>query len=139
MAAMDAEYRKRAGAEPGRRLRRRGLLKSAAAAGGVYGLAALAACGSTRKPGSSAQKSGSASQQPRHGGAVTVSYNFQRGYDPHTGQAQDSGIMGLFYETLLRYNPKTWDVEPGIAAKWEAPSQTELIFTLAPNVKWHDK
>ena len=47
--------------------------------------------------------------------------------------------MGIFYSTLIRANPKTYDLEPDLAAKWEVPSQTELVFTLAPNIRWHDK
>jgi len=47
--------------------------------------------------------------------------------------------MGLFYDTLVRNNPSTWDIEPNLASKWEVPSQTELVFTLAPNIKWQDK
>jgi ABC-type transport system substrate-binding protein len=47
--------------------------------------------------------------------------------------------MGLFYSTLLMMDFKTLNVVPNLAAKWEGPSPTELVFTLDPNVKWHDR
>jgi peptide/nickel transport system substrate-binding protein len=117
-------------------------LAGAAALTGAAGLTVLAGCrGARNSAGSShGQASGAATPaQPRSGGTITVSYNFRRGFDPHTGQPQDTGIMGLFYQTLVRNNPKTWDIEPELATKWEVPSQTELVFTLAPGIKWQDK
>jgi peptide/nickel transport system substrate-binding protein len=116
------------------RLNRRRLL-----AGAAYGatMAALAGCRATNPAKSGATSGGQST--PKRGGVVTLSHNLQRGLDPHILQTSDAGIMGLFYSTLVRANPKTYDLEPGLAAKWEAPSQTELVFTLAPNIKWHDK
>jgi len=64
---------------------------------------------------------------------------FARGFDPHILQATDTGFFGLFYSTLIRANSTTFALEPDLAAKWEVPSPTELVFTLAPNIKWHDK
>ena len=70
---------------------------------------------------------------------MTIAHFFNRGFDPHLLQATDSGIMGLFYSTLIRSNPSTYELEPELAAKWEVPSQTELVFSLAPNIRWHSK
>jgi peptide/nickel transport system substrate-binding protein len=113
---------------------RRTLLRKGAIAG-TLPLAAIAlAC--RPKPAAPASTSPSA---PRRGGTINLSENFVRGFDPHVLQATDTGSFGLFYSTLVRANPKTNEVEPDLAAKWESPSQTELVFTLAPNTKWHDK
>jgi len=108
-----------------------------AAAGAGMSVLALAACkskGSTQSGGKTATAT-----QPKRGGTLTLSDNFQRGFDPHVLQATDTGSFGMFYSTLIRANPKTNELEPDLATKWESPSQTELVFTLAPNIKWHDK
>jgi peptide/nickel transport system substrate-binding protein len=121
------------------RMTRRRLLGGAAAGGAT--LAALAAgCGS-RTGGGSSSKSGAsgAAGKPQRGGTIQLSENFQRGFDPHILQATDTGTFGLFYSTLIRANPTTFEIEPDLAAKWEVPSPTELVFTLAPNIKWQDR
>jgi len=112
-------------------------MQTAAAGAGMSALA-LAAC---KSKGGGAQSGGSATtaNQPKRGGTLTLSDNFQRGFDPHVLQATDTGSFGMFYSTLIRANPKTNELEPDLATKWESPSQTELVFTLAPNIKWHDK
>jgi peptide/nickel transport system substrate-binding protein len=120
------------------RLSRRRLVRAAGAGAGLAALA-LAGCKTPAKSGSTQQAGGSAGNQPKRGGTLTLSENFQRGFDPHILQATDTGSFGLFFSTLIRANPKTNELEPDLAAKWESPSPTELVFTLAPNVKWHDK
>ncbi|HXG36980.1 MAG TPA: ABC transporter substrate-binding protein, partial [Dehalococcoidia bacterium] len=45
----------------------------------------------------------------------------------------------LFYQGLLAYDPRTYDIKPQLAQRWEQPSQTEYIFHLQPDVKWHNK
>ena len=119
-------------------LSRRRLLGSAVTAGaGAAGLGLLGCSSKNNK----APTSGTAAQQgtPKRGGSLTASHNFDRGFDPHTIQASDSSIFGLFYSTIIRANPKTYNLEPDLATKWETPSNTEYIFTLAPNIKWHNK
>ena len=121
---------------------RRRFLHGSGVAAGSLTLSAAAGCGGKKRSSNAggAQTSGAgATGAPNKGGMVTVSYNFRQGFDPHTDQAQDTGIMGLFYQTLVRYNPRTWEVEPEIAAHWETPSETELVVTLAPNIRFHDK
>jgi peptide/nickel transport system substrate-binding protein len=108
------------------------------AGGGAAFVATLAACRGTRSS-TSTTKQATAGATPKAGGTLAVSHNFDRGIDPHMNQAQDSGAMGLFYQTLLRFTAPSFGLEPEIATKWEVPSQTELLFTLAPNVRWHDK
>ena len=125
-----------------RRLSRRRLMGWAAAGGaGLSGLA-LAGCGGGKAPsGAASQKPGGASgpSSRKRGGTLTVSLDFQRGFDPHVLEGSSTSMFGLFYSNLVRANPKTSKLEPDLAAKWEVPSQTELVFTLAPNVKWQDK
>jgi peptide/nickel transport system substrate-binding protein len=109
------------------------------AAGGI-GLA-LAACGGSDSKQSAATP---AAQQatpigPKRGGQLVRDGNFERGFDPHVLPQTDTGLMGAFYSGLVRANPQTYDVEPDLAEKWELPSQTEIVFTLAPNIVWHDK
>ena len=120
-----------------KRFNRRRLVRGAGAGAGAVALA-LAGCKAAPKSGPS-PSGGAAGNQPKRGGTLTLSENFQRGFDPHVLQATDTGSFGLFYSTLIRSNPKTNALEPDLAAKWESPSPTELVFTLAPNIKWHDK
>jgi peptide/nickel transport system substrate-binding protein len=47
--------------------------------------------------------------------------------------------MGLFYQTLAKIDPVSHEITPHLAAKWESPSETELIFTLNDGVRWHNK
>jgi peptide/nickel transport system substrate-binding protein len=47
--------------------------------------------------------------------------------------------LGFFDQNLLRLKPRTYEVEPELGQRWEQPSETQYIFTLAPNVKWHNK
>jgi peptide/nickel transport system substrate-binding protein len=64
---------------------------------------------------------------------------FSSGFDPHVLNAAYTALMGLFYQNLIRYHPKTLDLEPEIAQTWEQRSSTEFVFRLAPGVKWHNK
>lgn len=82
--------------------------------------------------------------QPRTGGTLRLSYRlagtpYGRGLDPHIQTTAHAGYMRLFYQTLLRANPRTWQLGPELAQHWEMPSPTDLIFTLAPGVKWQQK
>ncbi|HTE86610.1 MAG TPA: ABC transporter substrate-binding protein [Dehalococcoidia bacterium] len=117
--------------------RRRLLQATPVAAAGL----ALTACRS--KPaasGGSAQSNPArASTTPRRGGTLTIGTNFRLGFDPHVMPTTEVSIEGMFYSTIIRADPKTNELEPDLAAKWEAPSQTEVVFTLAPSIKWHDK
>jgi len=100
----------------------------------------LAGCGHKSSAGPSSKAGRTAVQStPKRGGTLSLSTNFQRGLDPHILQATQTGMFGMFYSLLVRANQQTYELEPDLAAKWEVPSPTELVFTLAPNVKWHDK
>jgi peptide/nickel transport system substrate-binding protein len=116
-------------------VRRRRLLQ--AGLGGTASLA-FAACRPAPPSGSSGSHA-AASATPKHGGALTISTNFRLGFDPHIMPTTEVSIEGMFYSTIIRANPSTNELEPDLAAKWEAPNSSTLIFTLAPNIKWHDK
>lgn len=43
------------------------------------------------------------------------------------------------FETLVRLNPETFDLEPSLALSWEAKNQGKMwVFKLRKNVKFHD-
>jgi len=134
----------------GRRLSRRTVLRASAAAGALTATT-LAAC-KTGKPaasqpgGQTGASGGQPAKQPKKGGVITYAggsgyaYDTQgRTFDP-TIQTQ-FGAKGytLFYERLLAYDLKTYEVQPELGQKWEQPSQTEYVFHLQPNVKWQNK
>ena len=123
---------------PATKLTRRRVLAGSAAGVAVLGASTLA-CGRSGPGSSSSGQTGSTKGSPRQGGAITLSFNFERGFDPHILQPTDTHIMGLFYSMLLMMDFKTLKVVPNLAAKWETPTPTELVFTLDPNVKWQDK
>jgi peptide/nickel transport system substrate-binding protein len=118
-------------------LSRRRLLTGGAAIAAGTGVLGVACGGKGNKSSSAGQATGAGT--PKRGGSVTLSFNFERGFDPHILQPTDTHIMGMFYSMLLMEDFKTLKVVPNLAAKWEEPSATELVFTLAPNIKWHDK
>ena len=118
------------------RLSRRHLIKQAALGGASAATLAMLACGGSKR---SPTASNSKSSTPKRGGSATISFNYKQKFDPHVLPADQTQMMGMFYQTLIRNNPKTYALEPEIAAKWELTSPTELVFTLAPNAKWHDK
>jgi peptide/nickel transport system substrate-binding protein len=59
--------------------------------------------------------------------------------DPHQLSVIGSRGYRLMYQGLLAYDPLTLELKPELAQKWEQRSQTEFAFTLAQNVKWHNK
>ncbi|HXG35807.1 MAG TPA: ABC transporter substrate-binding protein [Dehalococcoidia bacterium] len=119
------------------RLYRRQVLQGAALSSA--GLAAVAAFGCGR--GERTQITREA-VQPKRGGVLrraSKTTAFNGGLDPHVQQGSQTGEMGLFYQTLVRLNPRDITVEPELAQRWEQPSPTEYLFRLAPAVKWHNK
>lgn len=118
---------------------RRRLLRDAALGGSGLAAALATGCGGQKKPVAPAAPE---AVQPRRGGILVRRSNtnsFQGGLDPHIQQGSQTGEMGLFYQTLVRMNPRNFTVEAELAQKWEQPSEMETIFALAPNVKWHNK
>lgn len=122
-------------------LNRRQLLGRGASAAAGLGSVVLAGCGGKGGGANRASRSsgGGSAGTPQRGGVFRFSGDFPRGFDPHILQATATGTLGIVYSSLIRSNPQTYDLEPDLAAKWEVASPTELIFTLAPSIKWHDK
>ncbi len=53
--------------------------------------------------------------------------------------AASGAAVGDVFDTLVRLNPKTAEVEPWLAERWEASADgTEWTFYLRPGVRWHD-
>jgi peptide/nickel transport system substrate-binding protein len=117
-------------------INRRALVAGSA---GVAGLAAIALTGCGSRTSSGKSSPSGASTQPKRGGNLVLPINFQQGFDPHTVTVSQTSTYGYFYQNLVRTNPRTYEVEPEIAQRWETPSPTEFIFTLAPNVAWQNK
>lgn len=125
-----------------RRLRRRDVLRRAAWGGAGLAMATMVGC---RGEQPAAAPGAPAAPQAKRGGTLVRKTGegvdgFSATFDPHVVTGAYSGIMGLFYQSLVRPNPRDWtQVEPELGQKWQQPSPTEYIFTLAPNVKWHNK
>lgn len=119
---------------------RRHVLKSVVAGPATLAIASVLGCGRRE-----ASPTAGTSQSPKRGGIFThasrSNYFLQgeSGFDPHTGSGPLGKVFGLFYQTLLDYDPRTFDPQPGLAQKWEQPSQTDYLFTLQPGVKWHNR
>ena len=58
------------------------------------------------------------------------------GLDPQTATtARSWSLMSLVYDTLVRIGPD-FEIEPGLATKWETPNPTTYVFTLRDGVKF---
>jgi peptide/nickel transport system substrate-binding protein len=115
-------------------------LRGAAVAGASAAAYAAMACGGETPATTTSQQA--AAPQAKRGGTLVRRSNtnaFQGSFDPHVQQGSQTGEMGLFYQTLVRMNPREFTVEPEIAQKWEQTSPTEAVFTLAQNIKFHNK
>jgi peptide/nickel transport system substrate-binding protein len=120
------------------------LLAKARAAGiGAAGLALAGslACGARQSGSSSGAAGGAAGAKAKRGGTlVRASTNqMDASLDPHPLQAVYTSYYTLFYQTLLQLNPRSAAIEPQLGQKWEQPSQTEYLFHLQPNVKFHNR
>lgn len=111
--------------------------------GGV-GLAAttLLSCARGKRPAASRQPA--ALPKPGgvlvHAGGLAGSLDTVQGsFDPHVATSPTGKNFRLIYQALLAYNLDTYEIQPELAQKWEHPSPTEYVFTLQPNVKWHNK
>jgi ABC-type transport system substrate-binding protein len=119
---------------------RRRVLRHAGIGAGGLAAAALLGCRQEQEP----PVQQPAQAQPKRGGVLTrltpSTGVYTVGFDPHVvSGASETGHMGFFYQTLVRYNPRTYEPEPELAQKWEQPSTSEYIFTLAPGARWQNK
>ncbi|GAB3425032.1 ABC transporter substrate-binding protein [Flindersiella endophytica] len=131
-------------AEQPRRTRRQFLINSSllgVAAG--LGSAGLAACGggtgTTPKSGSKG-----AGRQGKSGETLFIA-GFQWGpvttFNPFAqspGWPSGGNNMQLIYETLLRYNLLSGELEPGLATEVQTPDETTFVLPIQPDAKWSD-
>ncbi|GCE14725.1 ABC transporter substrate-binding protein [Tengunoibacter tsumagoiensis] len=62
----------------------------------------------------------------------------QAAFNPYNPQP-NKGVFGLVYETLYFANRITGEYTPWLASSYQwSPDNTELTFTIRPNVKWSD-
>jgi peptide/nickel transport system substrate-binding protein len=124
------------------------MLKGAAGAGAGIATAAMIGCGrqtpDTGTPGAPDTTGSPGAEQIKRGGDVTRRHigagAFDLGLEPYRVSGNETGIMTLFYQTLIRPTLDDWaKVEPELAQRWEQPSQTEYVFQLNQGVKWHNK
>jgi peptide/nickel transport system substrate-binding protein len=128
-----------------RDLARRRVLQGAGVGSAALATAALLSCRREAGP----QPTDAAKQeavQPRRGGNINYAGGLAgtfdtrgTGLDPYTYPAIAAIGYRLFYQGLLGYDPRTFEIQSELAQKWEQPSPTEYLLTLQPNVKWHNK
>lgn len=126
-----------------RRLSRRLALKVVALSGSALADAIGLGCAADEKPRTVEPP---VAAQPKRGGILNRAGG-QGGsqdtqgvaLDPHVNIHATTRTFRLFYQGLLAYDLRTYEVIPELAQKWEQPSETEYLLTLQPNVKWHNK
>jgi peptide/nickel transport system substrate-binding protein len=119
-------------------------VKGATLAGAGMAAASLIACSGQQSTGGT---TGETVKEPKRGGMLTHAggngggtFDSQGvGLDPHTYVSIATWGYGLFYQRLLAYDLRKYQIEPQVAQKWEQPSQSEYILTLQPGVKFHNK
>jgi ABC-type transport system substrate-binding protein len=93
--------------------------------------------------GPSSQTTGTtATKQPKKGGILRHPAYLDlsgQGFDPHVVSAPNAEPFSLFYQSLIGFETFNFEIMPELAQKWEQPSPTQVVFTLQPGVKWHNK
>lgn len=132
---------RREGAPPSlwkRGVSRRHLVKTGVMSSAGLATAAVIGCGREE-----AARTTTPATQPKRGGVLAhrgpVNGPFRSGFDPHVMSGAENSVMSLWYQGLLRLDPNRLEIEPELGQRWEQPTSTEYVFTLAPNVKWHNK
>src|SRR5574341_724741 len=78
---------------------------------------------------------------PQRGGTLRVGITQEiLNLDPHVATAFSSvQVFDLVYETLLRFNPKTLEIEPNLAASWSVSGDgLEYTLNLRRDATFHD-
>lgn len=116
------------------RLARRAFLLGSAV--GLAAVATMPALAPTAVPLARARRAAQA------GGAALVLGMVAEPVSMDPGQLTDINsmkLLGAMYDTLVRFKPESFEVEPGLATSWEiAPDLKTYTFTLRPGVKFHD-
>jgi peptide/nickel transport system substrate-binding protein len=62
--------------------------------------------------------------------------------DPHgaaaAGIISSTGAGRQFLDSLVVRDPASGEIKPSLASAWQTPNDTTWVFTLRPNVKFHD-
>lgn len=128
-------YRRRQG-----QLSRRNMLRISAAGTAGLAVTGLSACS---KPAPTTGVETGTGKEPKRGGTLRrhqgPSAFDGTGFDPSTSALAFGMPFGLWYQTLVRQNSDTLEIESVLAERWEQPNQTEYILTLRSGVKWHNK
>jgi peptide/nickel transport system substrate-binding protein len=122
------------------RMGRRRALQTIGLGGAGVAATTLLACGRSETP--SPASSTISEPQAKRGGIVTRAGGHESRttpMDPHINNGVAAKAFGLFYQQLLGYDIRTYEVEAELAQKWEQASQNEYVFTLQQGVKWHNK
>jgi peptide/nickel transport system substrate-binding protein len=130
-----------------RKLNRRALIAHSVKASALVAGGAALACNGRSVPNAGKQPpTSAAAMPPKKGGVLTYAggsgyaYDTQkRTFDPCIQTQFGAKGYALFYERLLGYDLRSFEIQPELAQKWEQPSQTEFVFHLQPNVKWQNK
>ena len=113
-----------------RQLGRRRVLQASLVGGAGIAATAVLGCGQGSRPATVSAPSA----QPKRGGMVTLWHDppkvFNTGLDPHIQQSSFSGRMTMFYQTLVRLNPRTFEVESELAQRWEQ-KRADTLFRQA--------
>lgn len=128
---------------------RRAFVRSLVGLGGALCAAnVLAACGAGTAPAASGPASpaggpGATSAagggEPKRGGTLKVALDSDIiGIDPHGASAGvDRNVYTSIYNGLVAPD-KNLDIVPDLAASWTTPDPKTYVFTLRPDVKFHD-
>lgn len=139
-----------------RRANRRRILAGGGVAVAGVAAAALVGCGDDDDAGGASPAAAGSTAAPAtqvlRGGTIRMPYSGTSSGNPPTIfpfenlTYQTQTVMSPFYSRLVRgANGPTIDVmdqtaiEGDIASKWEQPDPLAYIFTMKPNVKFHDK
>lgn len=119
-----------------RRITRRQLLD------GAMVLAGAAAGTALLEPSTEHLAAASPTPAPAPAGELKVSLPARIvGLDPLGTQAAEESVRVVadhVFDTLVVRDPKTRGYRPSLATKWESPDPTTWVFTLRPDVKFHD-
>ncbi len=132
-----------------RRLGRRGALAlgGAAAFAAACGGGGTATTGGGGTPGTAQARLGTpTTKQPKQGGSLTIRITADPpNWSPFTASTYTAATANMAYNKLLKLkvspeiDPADVVLEPDLAEKMpESPDELTFIFTLRPNVKFHD-
>ncbi len=131
-----------------RRVTRRRMLQGTALTGAGLAAAAVIGCGDEEEGGGTSPgtttppASGTTGGTPTRGGVFSWSGSVGQYGHLDSSQAPSIGpnqLALLWGDALLTYQASDMTVTPNVASGYEQPDQTTIVFTLTPNIKFHNK